>query len=238
MILAIDTATETASLALAREDGEVVATLGWRAGRNHTMELHPAIDQMLGQTRIAVTDLTGVVVTIGPGSFTGIRIGLATAKGLSLGRDIPIVGIETLAAAAIPFAWTGRIVWSVLGVGRGQLAAAAYRQADDGGVRKVHAESIVTPPELCDLIGAHDGESLLTGEFEDDLTELMRARIGDGALIPPPAQRVRSARDAAHLGRLRLTRGDADDVVVLEPLYLRPPAAVEKAAEAAAKTSA
>ena len=238
MILAIDTATEAASLALAREDGEIISTLGWRAGRNHTMELHPAIDQMLGQTGIGVKDLTGVVVTIGPGSFTGIRIGLATAKGLSLGLDIPIVGIETLAAAANPFAWTGRTVWSVVGVGRGQFAAAAYRQADDGGVRKVYVESIVTPSELVDLIVVHDGESLLTGEFDDDLSEIIRAWIGDDVLIPPPAQRIRSARDAAHLGRLRLTRGDADDVVALEPLYLRPPAAVEKAAEAAANTSA
>ena len=238
MILAIDTATEAASLALAREDGEIISTLGWRAGRNHTMELHPAIDQMLGQTGIGVKDLTGVVVTIGPGSFTGIRIGLATAKGLSLGLDIPIVGIETLAAAANSFAWTGRTVWSVVGVGRGQFAAAAYRQADDGRVRKVHVETIVSPSQLCELIVAHKGESLLTGEFDDDLSEIIRAWIGDDVLIPPPAQRIRSARDAAHLGRLRLTRGDADDVVALEPLYLRPPAAVEKAAEAAANTSA
>ena len=237
MILAIDTATEAASLALAQEDGEIIATLGWRAGRNHTMELHPAIDQMLGQTKAAVGDLTGVVVTIGPGSFTGIRIGLATAKGLSLGLDIPIVGIETLAAAANSFAWTERTVWSVVGVGRGQLAAAAYHKADDGRVRKIHGESIVTPSELCDLIVAQNGESLLTGEFDDDLTEMIGARIGAAVLIPPTAQRVRSARDAAHLGRLRLARGDADDVVALEPLYLRPPAAVEKAEEAAANTS-
>ena len=237
MILAIDTSTETASLALTRGDGDIAAVLTWRAGRNHTMELHPAIDQLLCQAKAAPGDLTGIVVTLGPGSFTGIRIGLATAKGLALGLDIPIVGVETLAAAANAFAWTGRAVWSVVGVGRRQLGAAAYQQADDGGVTKVHEESIVTPAELCDLIIASGAESLLTGEFDDDISMMMRERVGDSLVIPPYAPRIRSAIDAAHLGHLRLMHGDADDVITLEPFYLRPPAAVERAAEAAARQS-
>ena len=85
MILAIDTATETASVALARPDGEIAAEITWRAGRNHTMHLHPTLRHVLMLAAIEPKDLTGIVATRGPGSFTGIRIGLATAKGPGAG---------------------------------------------------------------------------------------------------------------------------------------------------------
>ena len=100
MILAIDTATETASVALARPDGEIVSELTWRAGRNHTMHLHPTLRHLMMLAAIEPKDLTGIVATRGPGSFTGIRIGLATAKGLAQGLNVPIVGVPTLAVAA------------------------------------------------------------------------------------------------------------------------------------------
>ena len=85
MILAIDTATENASVALARPDGSIAAELTWRAGRNHTMHLHPTLRHVMMLAAIEPKDLTGIVATRGPGSFTGIRIGLATAKGPGAG---------------------------------------------------------------------------------------------------------------------------------------------------------
>ena len=81
MILAIDTATENASVALARPDGSIAAELTWRAGRNHTMHLHPTLRHVMMLAAIEPKDLTGIVATRGPGSFTGIRIGLARPKG-------------------------------------------------------------------------------------------------------------------------------------------------------------
>ena len=117
MIIAIDTATETASVAIAHPDGAIAAELTWRAGRNHTMHVHPTLRHLMTLAGITPQDLTGVVATRGPGSFTGIRIGLATAKGLAQGLDVPIVGVGTLAAAAL---W-GRASWtdSVVGCERG-----------------------------------------------------------------------------------------------------------------------
>ena len=229
MILAIDTATETASVALARPNGEIVAELTWRAGRNHTMHLHPTLRHLMMLAAIEPKDLTGIVVTRGPGSFTGIRIGLATAKGLAQGLDVPIVGVPTLAVAAFGAIHLGQTVWSVVGAGRGQYSAAAYAASGDGGITQLVEESIALPDELCEMMAARGENCILTGEFDDSLGELALERLGQALSIAPDVVRARSAANAARLALLRLNRGDADDVATLEPLYLRPPAAVERA---------
>ena len=229
MILAIDTATETASVALARPDGEIVAELTWRAGRNHTMHLHPTLRHVMMLAAIEPKDLTGIVATRGPGSFTGIRIGLATAKGLAQGLDVPIVGVPTLAVTAFGAIHLGQTVWSVVGAGRGQYSAAAYAASGDGGVTQLVDEAIVSPDELCEMMAERGENCVLTGEFDDSLSELALERVGQAVTIAPDVVRARSAANAARLGLLRLGHGDADDVATLEPLYLRPPAAVERA---------
>ncbi len=234
MILSIDTATETASVALARHDGSIVAELTWRAGRNHTMHLHPTLRHMMMLADVGPRDLTAIVVTRGPGSFTGIRIGLATAKGLAQGLSLPLVGVPTLAVAAFGAIHLGRTVWAVVDAGRGQYASAAYGASDDGGVTQLVDEAIVSPGELCDVIAARGEGYLLTGEFDASLVELVKERLGQAPSIAPEVVRTRSAAHAARLGLLRIQHGDVDDVAMLEPLYLRPPAAVERAATQAA----
>ena len=229
MILAIDTATETASVALARPDGEIVAELTWRAGRNHTMHLHPTLRHVMMLAAIEPKDLTGIVATRGPGSFTGIRIGLATAKGLAQGLDVPIVGVPTLAVAAFGTIHLGQTVWSVVGAGRGQYSAAAYAASGDGAATQLVGEAIVSPEELCEMMAERGENCVLTGEFDELLAEMATTRLGQSLTIAPDVVRARSAANAARLALLRLNRGDADDVATLEPLYLRPPAAVERA---------
>ena len=229
MILAIDTATENASVALARPDGSIAAELTWRAGRNHTMHLHPTLRHVMMLAAIEPKDLTGIVATRGPGSFTGIRIGLATAKGLAQGLDVPIVGVPTLAVTAFGAIHLGQTVWAVVGAGRGQYSAAAYAASGDGGITQLVEESIVSPEELCEMMAERGENCVLTGEFDELLAEMATTRLGQSLTIAPDVVRARSAANAARLALLRLNRGDADDVATLEPLYLRPPAAVERA---------
>ena len=237
MYLAIDTCTETAGLALLREDGTLRAELSWHAGRNHTAELHPALQDLLRQTGLTPSDLSGIVVAIGPGSFTGIRVGMATAKGLAMGLGIPMVGVETLEVAAYPFVWSGRTVWAVVDAGRGQVSAAAFRQNDDPndddpqhGLFKIVEERILSPEELCEAISRESAAALLCGELSETVEAVVRERLGNGVVIPPALHRVRRAGYLALLGWRRLRRGDADDAATLAPLYLRPPAALEKRA--------
>jgi tRNA threonylcarbamoyladenosine biosynthesis protein TsaB len=238
MLLAIDTSTETAGLALLRLDGTVQSELVWQAGRNHTAEMHPAMRDLLRRARLTVRDLAGIIVARGPGSFTGIRVGVSTAKGLALGLGVPIVGVETLEAAAYPFLWSGMPVWAVVDAGRGQVAAAAFRSdgdaSDDGGFswRKTREEAVLTPDELCDAIAGVQGESstLLCGEVSDAVAARVQERLQGRALILPAVHRLRRPGYVAALGWRRLQQGDADDPVSLTPLYLRRPAAEEKRA--------
>lgn len=235
MIIAIDTATETASVAIAYPNGRIAAELTWHAGRNHTRHVHPTLRHVMMLAGITMSDLTGVVATRGPGSFTGIRIGLATAKGLAQGLDVPIVGVGTLATAAygaVHLRWT---VWSVVGAGRGQYAAAAYTSSENDGVARLVEEAILAPEELISRMAERSEDCVLTGEFDEALADMARDDLGNALTIVPDVVRTRTAANAARLGLLRLQRGDMDDVATLEPLYLRPPAAVERAeAQAAA----
>ena len=95
MLMAIDTATRGASLAL-YEPGRVLAEQTWQTKDNHTVEMMPSLVDMMGRQGLNPSQLTGVAVAIGPGSFTGLRIGLAAAKGLAMSLDVPLIGIPTL----------------------------------------------------------------------------------------------------------------------------------------------
>jgi tRNA threonylcarbamoyladenosine biosynthesis protein TsaB len=127
--LAIDTATDMASVAL-HDGAAVLAETTWTSRRHHTVELAPRIDELLRQHDLAAHDLTGLAVAIGPGSYTGLRIGLALAKGLTLATGIPIVPVPTLDILAAPLSppHVSRDcpLWAVLRAGRGRLVAACY----------------------------------------------------------------------------------------------------------------
>ena len=106
MLLAIDTSTDTASLALA-QDKTVLAELTWRSKQNHTTQLLPNLNYLFGITGTDVKSLTGIIIAQGPGSFNGLRVGVSAAKGLAFSLEIPIVGINSLAMAAYQYAETG-----------------------------------------------------------------------------------------------------------------------------------
>lgn len=133
LFLGIDTATSTASLALARP-GEVVREEILSERGAHARELLVRLETLLASTDMAVRDLRGVGVTLGPGSFTGVRVGMATAKGLAYALDVPLVGLSTLEALArAALRAAGSLpdgVAAVLDAGRGEVYAARFRFAE------------------------------------------------------------------------------------------------------------
>src|SRR5258708_6475008 len=126
MLLAIDTATQTLSLALYNGQ-QVVAETTWTTTNHHTVELTPAIQHLLAQSRIAIADLTMLAVSQGPGSFNGLRIGFSVAKGLAMARQLPLIAIPTLDIVATPQpAFKGNLV-AIAQAGRGRVVACTYR---------------------------------------------------------------------------------------------------------------
>ena len=220
MELAIDTSTETASIALSRS-GEVKVETSWHAGQNHTVELIPNIIEMLGQAKAEIDDIEAVMVAGGPGSFNGLRVGFATAKGFALSMDIPLVSVGTLELEAYPHASIGFPVCPVQDVGRGEVAAALY-QLDGGEWQQLVEEHVTTVDELC---GGMRSKTLFCGRFSQRSPEIARRVeefLGDKAVVVDNT--FCRAGVLAELGYIRLERGQRDDVATVQPLYLRRPA--------------
>ncbi|MHB1294269.1 MAG: tRNA (adenosine(37)-N6)-threonylcarbamoyltransferase complex dimerization subunit type 1 TsaB [Anaerolineae bacterium] len=216
MLLAIDTATRQASVALYDASG-VIAERSWRSGYNHSVQVMPAIADMLAQQGLRMADLRGVAISQGPGSFTGLRIGVAIAKGLCLGLGIPLVGIPTLDTVAYAAGDPGIPVVAVLEAGRGRLCVATYH-FENG--RPVQA-SDVTLVATADWIVREGEPVLVAGEVSPELADRLYAQsVGDNVAVTSLAGCVRRAGYLAELAWERLQKGDTDDLAGLSPLYV------------------
>ncbi len=217
MELSIDTASELASVALS-QDGRLLAEITWRCRRNHTVELLPTIEKLLAQAGATKADLTAVFVCTGPGMYTGLRVGISTAKGLAVGLGLPVVGVGRLDMDAYTHAaFPGPIV-AVHRAGRGELAWAAYRA---NPWRELSKPRLSLPEDL-----ARRGRrrTLFVGEVDDALAALLHEASSGRAVIASPAASIRRAAALAELAYSRLAAGLSDDVRLLRPVYLRPPA--------------
>ena len=218
MQLAIDSSTDTASLAIARGN-EVLAELTWRCGQNHSVELMPRLSRLLKQANIDLKSISGIIVARGPGSFNGLRVGISTAKGLAFSLGVPLVGISTLEAIAYGHAEVGLPVCPILNAGRGEIAIATYQLKGDRW-QQITAEHISTVDALCAKITAR---TIFCGELTPDTIDKLTERLGQKAIIPPPASRLRRAGFLAELGLKRLQSDDCDQPSTLQPIYLRQP---------------
>lgn len=217
MLVAIDTATHLASLAL--HDGfRVRVEQTWEAPRRHTTELAPRLAEALEQLKLGHGQFSGVAVTKGPGSFTGLRIGMSTAKGIALAEQVPLVGVPTLDVVAAAQGRDRRQLAAVLQAGRGRISIALYRW--QFGEWQVQDE-----PRLITWAGLRDEiarPTLFCGEINKEGAEAIAA-LGDRAVLLPPAWRLRRAGFLAELAWRRLKRGDVDDPASLTPTYLKHP---------------
>lgn len=216
LLIAIDTATEYASLAL--HDGtRVLVEHTWESPRHHTVELTPRLVAALQQVKAESSELSGIAVTRGPGSFTGLRVGMALAKGLALARNIPLVGIPTLDVLAAAQGQDVRPLCAVLQAGRGRIGVAFYRWCD-GEWRQEGALRLTTWAELVNELCS---PTLVCGEIDQVGIETLAA--SGLAVILPAAARLRRAGFLAELAWQRLLRGEQDDPATLVPIYLQHP---------------
>lgn len=218
MLLAIDTSTETASLALWQQ-GVVVAELTWHSAQNQTRELLPNLAHLLKLAGVELRRLTALVVARGPGSYNGLRAGMASAKGLALALELPLVGIGTLEAEALPYAETGLTIRPIQDAGRGEVATALYRELRHRW-RQLEEEHLTTLEALYSEVRL---QTLFCGALAYKIADQLGYHLGKLAVVPasPP---LRRAGYLAELGRRRLEANDHDDLATLQPLYLRRPA--------------
>ncbi len=219
MLLAIDTATRWASIALYNANG-ILAEESWLSQNHHSVEVMPAIAAMLARQGVAYADLTGVAVAQGPGSFTGLRIGMSLAKGLCLGLGIPPLAVPTLQVTAYAAGDPGTPILAVLEAGRGRICVGSYYYEDGWPVQEgeltLH-ESALWMPSLAEPV-------LVTGEVDSALAERLLALPEAANLaISSLADSLRRAGFLAELAWQRLQRGDSDDLDSLSPIYVQLP---------------
>jgi len=216
MLLAID--TSTAKIGLALHDGsQVFAEMVLQTGRHHTRELALLVDQTLGRVGVSAADLKAVAVALGPGSFTGLRVGLAFAKGMVGALAVPLLGIPTFeaVAAAVQPREGYDLLAAVLPAGRKRLAVGWYF-LQDGSWRRRGAPEVLTADELAGRIRR---PTVVCGELRAEERARL-ARKWKNALLPSPAACVRRPAFIAELAWARYERGESDDVASLAPIYL------------------
>jgi len=223
MLLAIDTSTRYAGVALLNSEGRLGQLLHWRSQRNHTVELLPAVETLLDREHATVQDLTGIAIALGPGSFSALRVGLSVAKGLAWAESLPLVSVTTLEAEAFAHSVGDTAVCAALDAGRDQLAWASFQERD-GCLHQIINEQIAAPEEM--LLALHP-PALLCGEGLERYGEALSRMVPDGirlALPYLPGQRVVAL---AYLGNARLQAGEIQDPATVQPLYLRRPTITE-----------
>jgi tRNA threonylcarbamoyl adenosine modification protein YeaZ len=217
MELAIDTSSNTASVALSHK-GEILASLTWQTVRNHTIELLPNLICLLQQAKVELDSIEAIIVAKGPGSFNGLRVGISTAKGLASTLNIPLLGVNTLEAAAHPFAFIGLPLRPIHKAGREEIATALYRQKDNEW-QCLEGENLTTVKTLCRRIKQ---KTLFCGEIPAHIVSEIQQNLGRRAMISQGNSSSR-ASSLAILGWRKLNIGEQDDPATLQPLYLRPP---------------
>jgi len=214
MLLAVD--TSTAQVGLALYDGALdIGEYAWRSSQRHTVELAPAISELLTRCGLTMDDIRALGVALGPGSFTSLRVGLALVKGLALARHIPLIGIPTLDIVANAQPSSKFPLAVALQAGRGRFALGWYKSSRNGWQAKGEAR-VVTIEALMDEVKS---PSIVCGELtSEDRQRLIE--MNDNARLVSPAQSVRRPAILAELAWTRWQKGEVDDEASLAPIYL------------------
>ena len=215
-ILAADTATTTCSVSLV-EDGVVAAEHSLAAGQNHSAWLMPTICAVMSHAGRRIDDVDALALAIGPGSFTGLRVGLAAMKGIAIAARKALVGVDTLDALAYAFLFADRLVCPVLDARMGEVFAAFYRPSG-GSIHKQGPDMVLSVEELFRDV---DEPTITFGSGASRYKEDIVRMIGDRAVFPNQGSCGPRASRVAVLAAERLERGQPDDPNTLEPVYLR-----------------
>jgi tRNA threonylcarbamoyladenosine biosynthesis protein TsaB len=222
-VLALDTSGPSAHVAVLAPTGERLSG-GARRAERHSANLLPLCDQALVQAGVGVADLGGVACGRGPGSFTGLRVGLAVAKGLALPFDLPLVLVSSLAALArdLGHAVPSAVLAPCLDAGKGEIYGQIFRLEHDVPVA-LSAEQRLLPADYAALVKEVAGLSAAAvgGPGLDRYAEVFAQTLGPVGLqraVPGP-----SAESVGALGLARLGRGERDDLETAVPSYGRPP---------------
>ena len=217
LVLGIDTATTRVSVAIA-SGGEVLGSVSLAGGRRHAEQLAPAIRYVCAELDVSLDQLAAVAVDVGPGLFTGLRVGVTTAKVMAQALRVPIVGVPSLDLLAYPLRYSNRLVVAVLDARRREVFSASYRPVP-GGLQRVTDYAVRTPTDLVAELESGTDELLLAGDgvavHGEEFSRLDHAELAGTDHAWP------SATTLVELATARVEREEFQQPGDLRPLYLR-----------------
>jgi len=213
MLLAVDTSTTQMGLAL-YDGAQVLGEYAWRSGQRHTVELAPAIADLLTRCAVTMNDVNALGVALGPGSFTSLRVGLALVKGLALAKHIPLVGIPTLDILAHAQPMSKLPLAVAIQAGRGRYALGWYKVSR----KQWQAQGEARVVTLEALIAEVQSPSVVCGEFTAETRQ--KIVMNENIQLVAPAGSIRRPAVLAELAWKRWQSGDVDDEAALAPIYL------------------
>jgi len=217
IILGIETATQQVGCAIGGVEG-VLASFHATRGRRHAETLVPAIEFCCEQARVDLKDVSVVAVDIGPGLFTGLRVGIATAKAMAQALRVPMIGLSSLDLLAFPVRQSSRLIVAAVDARRGELYSALYRQVP-GGVQRVGDYRVCSPNDLSSDLLARGEAALLVGDgairYASTFADRGDLEVGSLGNAYP------SAAALVELAQPRALREEFVQPWELEALYLR-----------------
>jgi len=219
LILGIETATEQVSVAIGGHEG-VLGLVEVCRGRRHAETLAPAIEFVCTQADVRLDEISVVAVDVGPGLFTGMRVGLASAKALAQALRVPMIGMSSLDLLAYPLRHTGRTVVAVIDARKGELFDAFYRPVP-GGVQRVLEPRCGTIDDLSAEVMARSDDVICVGDgalrHRDEIVAELRCEMAEQFLSRP------SAAPLVQLAHARALREEWVNPWEIQPLYMRLP---------------
>ena len=217
IVLGIETSTPQVGCAVGGAEGVIAAFQATR-GRRHAETLTPAIEFVLREAQIELGEVRVVAVGIGPGLFTGLRVGVTTAKAIALALRVPMVGLSSLDLLAFPLRFSPRLIVPVIDAKRGEVFTASYRHVP-GGVQQLSPPAVMSPADLASELEAQGDETLVAGDgalrYAEVFRDLAQVELGTvGSAYP-------SASALVELAQPRVLREEFVHSSEIHPLYLR-----------------
>jgi tRNA threonylcarbamoyladenosine biosynthesis protein TsaB len=219
-VLAIDTSNLVLSVAVV-DESRVLGEITTNLQKNHSVRLMDSISGLMDELNLLPEELTGIAVARGPGSYTGVRIGVATAKSMAWALGLPVVGVSSLEAVAMNAAGFSCGIVPMFDARRGQVYTGCYQTQEDHSVAITLPERIVLLREWLDIVADHleDCEAMFLGDDVAMHRDLIKERLGGRAVFAPPSF---NHPRAAHIGWLGMKRlAEAGSAHELTPEYLQ-----------------
>lgn len=220
MVLVFNTSTIQLSIALIKEDGTVFSEYFMSSVSKNFTNLMPGIDFLLTTSKVNTQNIRALIVATGPGSFTGLRVGLSAAKGMAQGLQIPIIGVSSLEALASQLPYTTYPICSMIDSRKREVFTSLFSWKDDHEMIRIQEDACLQIKDLPSII--HETTLFLGNDFNNQ-GHLIKAMLGPKALLAPPHLWNLKASTVGSLGLRRFLERDFDDLQDLVPSYMRPP---------------